>query len=149
MLATPLCLMGPVEVIFLLIALGKLRLMKNFHPPESCRKSTLVLNLGLPHTHLSYFQPYTQAIQDNKEQVHFESCIVRAWCEGEPGTSGRMGIVGRAGRCPGCSGTLLGAPSPTPVGPGPPQCLLIWPPCAHVAPEYTGGPICLGLSEDQ
>lgn len=49
MQATPLCLMSPVEAIFLLIALGKLRLMKNFHPPESCRKSTLVLNLGLPH----------------------------------------------------------------------------------------------------
>lgn len=30
-----------------------------------------------------------------------------------------MGLVGRAGRCPGCSGTLLGAPSPTPVAPGP------------------------------
>lgn len=89
--------------------------------------------------HLSYFRPYTQAIQGNKEGVHFGSRIVQAWCEGKPGTSGRMGTLGRAGRCPGCSGTLLGAPSPTPVGPRPPQCLLIWPPCAHAAPEYTGG----------
>lgn len=49
MLATPLCLMGPVEAIFLLIALGKLRLRRDFHPPKSCRNSPLVLYAGLPH----------------------------------------------------------------------------------------------------
>lgn len=121
LLTTPLCLMGPVWAFFLFIALGKLRLMRNFDLPESCRKSTLVWNLGLPHVSATFSHIPRPSRAIEKERVHFVlhcAALVRGGTRNlrENGNCGEIGQVSRVLRP-----TLLGAPSPTPVGPGTPQ----------------------------
>lgn len=110
LLTTPLCLMGPVWAFFLFIALGKLRLMRNFDLPESCRKIYTGLEPRFT-PRLSYFQSYTQAFQGNRER---ESPLCAALCcSGERGNQepqrerelwgDRAGVQGAPSYPPRCS----------------------------------------------